>query len=85
MKTVQVIASKARPIRKESSFGVEITVSIRGRSEAATLFRGKLWNFLQHGELGRDYSRNQGKSFLSNHVRKVEGRLLRQDVEMKPF
>lgn len=85
MKTIRVIASWARPIRKESSFWVEITISVKGRSEAATLLPGKLWNFLQHGELGREYGRNQGKSFLNNHFRKVEGGLLGQDVKMKPF
>lgn len=37
MKTIQVITSKARPTTKKRSFQGDITVSVKGRSEAATL------------------------------------------------
>lgn len=53
MKTTGIITSRAKPTRSESSTQVETPASVKGSSRPATLLRGKDWNFIQPGELGR--------------------------------
>lgn len=68
MKTIRVIASEAKPTRKQSSLQVEITVSVKGRSEAAALLQERDGNFLQPGELGREENTLETKARVSSII-----------------